>query len=181
MIVMINGAFGSGKTTTANRLISVIPNSMLFDPEEIGYMIRKIIPEDIRFDEERTDDFQDIELWRTLTVNVVREVKRKYKKNLIIPMTIYKTLNFEYIMNGLKEIDKQIYHFCLIASEETIHNRLRKRGDTLGGWTFQQTSKCVSAFKEKRFEEHINTDGLDQDDVISRIITRISKDFVGIT
>jgi adenylate kinase family enzyme len=177
MIVMINGAFGSGKTTAANKLVQVAPNSMLFDPEEIGYMLRKIIPEGIRLEDERTDDFQDIELWRALTVNTVKEVKKKYRKNLIIPMTIYKTQNFEYIQNGFKEIDKDLYHFCLIATEATIHNRLFERGDKPGGWTFQQTSKCVSALSDKRFEEHIITDHLDLDDVVNRIIIRISQNF----
>jgi adenylate kinase family enzyme len=177
MIVMINGAFGSGKTTVANKLVQVVPNSMLYDPEEIGYMLRKILPEEIRYDDERTDDFQDIELWRILTVNVVKEVKKKYKKNLIIPMTIYKTQNFEYIQNGFKEIDNDLYHFCLIATEHTIHNRLHKRGDTPGGWTYQQTSKCVASLSNKQFEEHIYTDELDQDEVMKRIISRISKHF----
>ncbi|WP_238996510.1 hypothetical protein [Paenibacillus pinistramenti] len=58
---MINGAFGSGKTTVANRLIAEIPNCMLFDPEEVGYMLRNVIPENIKRKEERTNDFQDLE------------------------------------------------------------------------------------------------------------------------
>jgi hypothetical protein len=40
---MINGAFGSGKTSTAQMLQPLVANSMIFDPEEIGLMIRKII------------------------------------------------------------------------------------------------------------------------------------------
>jgi type IV secretory pathway ATPase VirB11/archaellum biosynthesis ATPase len=38
MIIMINGAFGSGKTSAANTLLPLIPNSMIYDPEEIGYI-----------------------------------------------------------------------------------------------------------------------------------------------
>ncbi len=34
MIIFINGAFGVGKTTIAENLVSRIPNSLLFDPEE---------------------------------------------------------------------------------------------------------------------------------------------------
>ncbi|CAI7663318.1 unnamed protein product [Penicillium discolor] len=60
MIVMINGAFGSGKTSAAKMLQPLINNSMIYDPEEIGYMIRKLIPEEYREENERTDDFQDI-------------------------------------------------------------------------------------------------------------------------
>lgn len=38
MIIMINGAFGVGKTTIANMLQNEIKNSMIYDPEEIGYI-----------------------------------------------------------------------------------------------------------------------------------------------
>ena len=42
-----------------------------------------------------------------------KEVKQKYNKHLIIPMTIYKEENFNYIYNGLKDIDQDIHHFAL--------------------------------------------------------------------
>ena len=60
VIIMINGTFGSGKTSAANILQSLISNSMIYDPEEIGYMLRNIINEETRLEEERTDDFQDL-------------------------------------------------------------------------------------------------------------------------
>ncbi|MCP1183752.1 AAA family ATPase [Paenibacillus sp. 1781tsa1] len=75
MIIMINGAFGSGKTSAAKALQPLISNSMIYDPEEIGYMLRKLLPENYREENERTDDFQDIELWRILTVKTAKEVK----------------------------------------------------------------------------------------------------------
>lgn len=42
MIILINGAFGVGKTSVASELKKTINNSMIFDPEEIGYMLRNI-------------------------------------------------------------------------------------------------------------------------------------------
>ncbi|MHA7966760.1 AAA family ATPase [Paenibacillus sp. CAU 1782] len=173
---MINGAFGSGKTSAAQMLQPLIRNSMIYDPEEIGYMIRNLIPEAVREEEERTDDFQDIELWRILTVKTAREVKRKYNKHMIVPMTIYKEENFHYIYNGLKEIDDDIHHFSLIASEETIYARLAKRGDVFGGWQYQQAQKCVRALKEDKFQRHIATDLLDTSDVVAIILEHINKD-----
>jgi len=175
---MINGAFGSGKTSAANMLQPLIKNSMIYDPEEIGYLIRKLIPEEIRKENERTDDFQDIELWRILTVKTAREVQRKYKKHLIVPMTIYKEQNFEYIYNGLKEIDEHIYHFCLIASEETLYERLAKRGDEYGGWQYQQAAKCVSAFADNKFQLHIPSDHLKTSEIIDIILNNIHSDFL---
>ncbi|MCK6073852.1 AAA family ATPase [Paenibacillus silvae] len=173
MIIMINGAFGAGKTSAASALQPKIANSMVYDPEEIGYMLRKLLPEEHREEQERTDDFQDIELWRVLTVKIAREVKQKYNKHLIIPMTIYKKENFDYIYNGLKEIDQDLHHFCLTASLDTIYERLAKRGDQFGGWQYQQASKCVEAFKADVFETRICTDELETGDVIDIILEKV--------
>jgi tRNA uridine 5-carbamoylmethylation protein Kti12 len=176
VIVMINGSFGVGKTTTAEKLLSLIPNSMVFDPEEVGYMLRKIVTEDMRSEEEKTDDFQDLELWRILVVKVANELKLKYNKHLIVPMTIYKLQNYEYIYNGFKNIDKELYHFCLIASEQTLFKRLTERGDKPGGWTFKQSEKCMNILRDNRFEEHIVTDNLDKNEIIDKILKRVSTD-----
>lgn len=174
MIVMINGAFGSGKTTAATRLHSLLPNSMIYDPEEVGYMLRNIVVKEVRTKEEQTGDFQDLELWRILTVNVAKELKQKYNKHLIIPMTIYKASYFDYIRNGLKKVDSDLHHFCLVASEETIHQRLIERGETAGSWPFQQTRKCVEAFNDSRFEEHIQTDQMDSKQVVDLILSKVA-------
>jgi len=176
MIIMINGAFGSGKTSAAKMLQPLIKNSMIYDPEEIGYMIRKLIPEDFRDKNERTDDFQDMELWRILTVKTAIEVRRKYNKHLIVPMTIYKEENFNHIYNGFKAIDEEIYHFSLVATEETIYKRLAKRGDEFGGWQYQQASKVVHALKDEKFGIHIDTDHLETSEIMEIIWKTIAQD-----
>ena len=61
MIIWINGAFGSGKTTCAYELHRRLPNSYVYDPENIGFVIRDNIP-----DEMKQKDFQDYEQWRSL-------------------------------------------------------------------------------------------------------------------
>lgn len=173
MIIMINGPFGVGKTTTANKLLDYIPNSMRFDPEEIGFMLQKIIDKNTRTSEE-TDCFQSLELWKILTVNTAKEIKKKYNKNLIVPMTI-KPANFEYIYNGFKEIDEDTFHFCLMATEETIHKRLTERGDEAGSFSFRQTKKILDALSDDRFEEHIDTEKLDSSEIVEAILQRIRQ------
>lgn len=173
MIIMINGSFGSGKTSTSQKLQPLIPNSMIYDPEEIGYMLRKIIAEDIYLEEERTDDFQDIELWRILVVQTAQELKNRYKKHLIVPMTIYKSENFNYILNGFRSIDQDTLHFCLLASEETIKKRIEKRGDKFDAWYQKQTNAGVNAFKDNTFNEHIDTDNKEPEEVIKIILRKI--------
>jgi 2-phosphoglycerate kinase len=54
MIIFINGAFGVGKTSVATELSSLIPDSLMFDPEEIGFMLRNILGSI-----DKKDDFQE--------------------------------------------------------------------------------------------------------------------------
>jgi len=35
VIIFINGSFGVGKTTVAEKLVSRLPDSLLYDPEEV--------------------------------------------------------------------------------------------------------------------------------------------------
>jgi deoxyadenosine/deoxycytidine kinase len=63
MIIFINGSFGVGKSSVAELLIKKVPNSLLFDAEEIGYMLRKIYKHI-----DNPEDFQDFPAWRDLTV-----------------------------------------------------------------------------------------------------------------
>ena len=100
MIIMINGAFGVGKTTTAEALHAKIPNSMIFDPEIIGGMLRYVIPHQIQQVEATTGDFQDFVLWKELTVETAKRLTRHYNMHLIVPMTIRELPYFEYITTG---------------------------------------------------------------------------------
>jgi len=59
MIIWINGAFGSGKSTTARKLHKLLKGSYIYDPEQIGFFIRKNAPKPFS-----KGDFQDIPLWR---------------------------------------------------------------------------------------------------------------------
>ena len=169
MIIMINGAFGVGKTTIANMLQNEIKNSMIYDPEEIGYMLRNVIPMDIKRTESITGDFQDLDLWKELTVDVAKRLITKYNINLIVPMTIRKIEYLNFIYNGFKSVDEQTHHFCLNASKETIYERLRLRGEEEGNWCFQQTDKCLEAYKRYDFGEYIDTERNCIDEIIQEI------------
>lgn len=171
---MINGAFGVGKTSVAEALNQTVANSMLYDPEEVGFMLRNIVTEKVLESDENTDDFQDLELWKTLTVEVAKQLTLKYKRDLIVPMTIYDKERFQYIYDGFKSLDQHTYHFCLLAKEETIHKRLVERGEIEGNWCFQQTEKCVEAFKDNAFEAFIVTDDVEVCEIVKRIKMQVA-------
>ncbi|GGA68214.1 AAA family ATPase [Ornithinibacillus halotolerans] len=175
MIILLNGAYGVGKTTIANELLTKVDNSILYDPEEVGYMLRNIITDDMKKQEEHTDNFQDLLPWKRLVVTVAKELITTYEKNLIIPMTIYKKEYLSYIINGIKECDPNTFHFCLIANKSTIHNRLLKRGEEAGNWCFQQTDRCLEAFQDDIFQIKINTDQKSSHQVVEEIMKQINS------
>ncbi|WP_253896259.1 AAA family ATPase [Solibacillus sp. R5-41] len=171
---MINGAFGVGKTTIANLLQNEIKNSMIYDPEEIGYMLRNVIPMDIKRIESSTGDFQDLDLWKELTVDVAKRLITKYKINLIVPMTIRNIEYFHFIYKGFRSIDEHTYHFCLSANKETIYERLRLRGEEEGNWCFQQTDKCLEAYSKYDFGEYIDTEKFEINVIVQDIKEKLN-------
>lgn len=169
MIIMINGAFGVGKTTIATMLQNEIANSMIYDPEEVGYLLRNVVPVDIKKAESPTGDFQDLALWKELTVEMAQHLMKNYQRHLIVPMTIRKFDYFQFIYDGFKQIDEATYHFCLSASKETIYERLRLRGEEEGNWCFQQTDKCLKAYHTYDFSEYIDTENMTVETIVHTI------------
>lgn len=170
---MLNGAFGVGKTSTAEVLSQVLPNSMLFDPEEVGSMVRKIT-QGVREGNEDTGDYQDIALWRSLTVNVAERLRKKYNRTLIIPMTFAHLGYFQEIRQGLAHLDADLHHFCLTASSNTIHQRLEKRGMPKGSWAHQQTTRCLQAFQSTEFKEFIDAERQSPQEIADIILSRFA-------
>ncbi len=166
MIIMINGAFGSGKTTIANALVQKIPNAMLFDPEEIGFFLRNML----KSIDPQDEDFQHYSMWRTLVVETAKLIQETYKKDLVVPMTIWRAPYFEEIKNGFKKIDPNLYHFCLIASASTIRERLLARGEQPNSWAERQAENCTTAFESNLFETKIDTAFKNPDEVLKLIV-----------
>lgn len=122
---------------------------------------------------EARGDFQDLPLWRTLTVIVAEQLRKQYRRTLIVPMTLANPSYFCEIKTGLAQLDPELYHFCLTASVATIHARLTNRGDVAGNWAFQQTVRCVEALQAPEFQEHIDTEQQNAQDVVQIILSRI--------
>ena len=170
MIVFINGSFGVGKTTVAEKLVQELPNSLLYDAEEVGMMLRNILrPIDW------SGDFQNYPMWRTLTIDVARGLKETYGRTLIMPMTIRREDYFSEVMSGLANIEPVIHHFCLTAPADVIRNRVYQRGEQQSGdWIFEQIEKCVSSFSSDLFEEKIDSSKMSPDQITSHIVSRVT-------
>ena len=178
MVVIINGAFGVGKTTVSELILAAIPNSMVFDPEEVGTMLRKIT-QPVLLPQEDTGDFQDIGLWPTLSARVAQDLIRHYHHRLIVPMTLANASYLHCIWDGIRRVDASVYHFCLTASRATIHRRLAQRGDKEGSWPFLQTDRCLESLQSPEFAVHIDTEQRTAEEVAREIIERVGGELDG--
>jgi len=170
MIIWINGAFGSGKTSTAFELHRRLPDSFVYDPENVGYFIRQNAPAEFS-----KGDFQDIPLWREMNYKLIKLITLQYSGNLIVPMTIVDPLYYYEIIGKLREDGLDIHHFILYASKETILHRLRFRvSRVFGGDTFAVRSidRCINSFDNLITEEKIDTESIGVDEVVSEIAQR---------
>lgn len=169
---MLNGSFGVGKTTTAQALLDVIPNALLYDPEQVGYLARAITKE-ARSIAEETADFQDIRIWRPLVVAAAEQLIRHYARPLIVPMTLANPAYLDEIKNGFSAFDRQVYHFCLTASLQTIHSRLRERGDSPESWCWRKAIEYAPMFSDARYAIHIDAEHNAPSEVISQILSHL--------
>jgi len=118
MIVWINGPFGGGKTTLSERLKALLPASLIFDPEEIGYALRHLGPAS------PTGDFQDLPIWRTVTLHALLEVRRLYGQTVIVPMTLVNPAYLAEIIGGLTAAGEDLRHVFLDIDAQTLRQRI---------------------------------------------------------
>ena len=165
-VIWINGPFGVGKTTVAEKLVQRWPDAMLYDPELIGTLLRSLLPPAL--DE---DDYQDITLWRRLVGVVAIETLTEYERPLVVPMTLVVRSYFEEIVGGLRREGVQVDHFTLLASPETIIARVR--GSDREGWAAAQLPRCLAALSDPYFERHIDADTATADEVANEIASSV--------
>ena len=118
MIIWLNGTFGSGKTSTAAELRSLVPSSRVFDPETVGYMLQPNLAD------LPVSDFQHWSPWRPLVVATAAELARFTGQHLIAPQTILVRAYLEQILAGLRDAGLDVFHVVLDASEEVLRRRI---------------------------------------------------------
>ena len=167
MIVWINGAFGAGKTTTANKLNRRLPNSFVYDPENVGYFIRK-----------NTNglfadgDFQDIPLWREMNYKTLRMISQKYDGVIIVPMTLVNPEYYNEIIDQLILDGVEVKHYILYAKSEEIKRRLKKRKLLfIRNIDFELSAldRCIHAFDNLITDVKIYNEGMSVDSVVEKI------------
>lgn len=170
MLVWINGAHGAGKTSVAARLASMLPGTAIVDPEQIGFMLRRVWPGAM------PSDFKDLPVWRTLTLATLdTAAKADPASILLVPMTLSKPDHFDEIIGGLQAAGVDVRHFTLLAERDTLRRRLRWRPDWPRSrrWALAEAERCGSALHDSRFAVHVPTDGRRVKDIAEDLLERL--------
>lgn len=170
MIIWINGAFGAGKTQTAFELASRLPRAFLYDPENVGYFLRKNTPSEMQ-----TGDFQDIPEWRSINLQILKKFAAEYSGDVVVPMTVTSKQYFDELIGELRRGEADVRHFILFASEATLNKRLNGRLESKNAWSRQQISRCVEAFSSDITEGCFDTDSMSVSQVAEYIAAQIGK------
>lgn len=167
MIIWLNGAFGAGKTTCAFELHRRLPDSIVYDPENIGYFIRRNTPRRMH-----KPDFQDHEQWRSFNYEMLSWLARDYPGTIIVPMTVVNRRYYDEIIGRLQAEGIEVKHYILYADKEVILKRLNKRAKIGETWAKAQVDRCLEAFNTTIADEKIVTDRKPVDLVVEEIAAR---------
>jgi hypothetical protein len=176
MVIMINGSFGVGKTTVARLLRRRFRGSLIFDPEWAGLLLMRL-PGWVRLKGSGSDDFQNIELWRSSAVAGARLFRLAARGPLIVPMTFTSRAYFEEVTEGIRRFDPEVRTFCLRASLATVRRRLASRGSKWerpgSQWLARRTEECVNAHRDPHFGEPVETEDRTALEVAEEIVERL--------
>jgi hypothetical protein len=158
VVILLNGAFGVGKTTVARELRDRLPGSLVFDPEKIGFILRRI-PGWVPLAGRQRGDFQHLPLWRRLSIQGIRAA-RLLRPVVIVPMAFSELAYLREVRQGVARFDRQVLHFCLVAPLPVVHQRLLGRGEDRerSSWQFRRAAECCAVHANPAFAEQIATE-----------------------
>lgn len=173
VILLLNGAFGIGKTTVARALVRRLPRSVVFNPEIIGIPLQRLA----RLTGPGMDDFQDLYLWRQLVIAGLRATRLLWP-NVVVPMAFSNAVYLEEIRAALGRFEPRVLHFCLVAPVEVVHQRLRGRGATPAGapWEYRRASECCLAHEGGAFSLQVSAVGRDPNQIADELLRAVTAE-----
>ncbi len=120
MILWLNGAFGVGKTTTAQVIQKDAPAWRLFDPEHVGLLLASNLA-GVEF-----NDFQDLPPWRSLVPLIASEVSDFTGDDLLIVQTVMVQDYWEEMQTRFTERQQKVVHVLLDAPATVLEARIRE-------------------------------------------------------
>ena len=169
MIIWIDEAYGVGKSTLAEKLHELLPNSFIFDAENVGNAVRDNMPRSIYYGE----TFEEYPLWFHVCNELLTELNDQFDGVILVPMTLMRQESFARFAEPLRGQGIEIVHVLLESSREIIHDRILERGESEDCWCMRHIDECLSA--QQQFEDVIRVQSIDQtaDELAKEIVERL--------
>ena len=164
MIVWINGPFGVGKTTLTAELCRRAPKARAFDPERIGWMLKRTVGLI------RAGDYVDLPAWRTATMAAAAWQARGADP-LVVPMTILRRRYLDEILGGLRARGHEVRHVLLDVSAPVLVDRIEADDNpSPQGWRLDNLGAYLIARHDLRtVGAVIDTDDLEAAEVADEV------------
>ena len=174
MVIFVNGSFGVGKTTVARLLTQRLPRSTLLDPEPIGVVLMRLAA--LRSFATSLDDFQDLEIWRAASARLIR-LLLAIRRTVVVPMSFSNSSYLDQFLAGVRQRDRETFHFCLTAPLAIVRARLAAREARRGPteWQLRRSAECCAAHQRPEFAEQIATEERLPDEIADEIMRRTAR------
>jgi hypothetical protein len=168
VIVWINGPFGVGKTTLTAELCRRAPRTRAFDPERIGWVLKRTVGLI------KQGDYQDLPAWRSATVAAAAWQARGADP-LVVPMTILRRRYLDEILGGLRARGHDVRHVLLDVSAPVLVERIETDDNpSPQGWRLDSLGAYLIARHDLRTAgDVVDTDDLEADEVADEVETLI--------
>jgi hypothetical protein len=176
MFLLLNGSFGIGKTTAAERLAQELPSTAISDPEAVGYLLRRL-PAFMVGLRRQPGDYQDMALWRRIIVHQARWVHRR-AEIVIVPMAFTNRAYLAAFADAL-QATAPVQRMCLVAPLAVIRARLALRAAEEGrsGLTpfeLTRSAECAAAHADPFFGTPVDATG-DIEQVVATIRQKMCR------
>ena len=160
MFVLLNGSFGIGKSSVADLLVSHVANARLYDPERVGFVLRRL-PAFLLGRAQQPDDYQDLAQWRWLTQRGCVWTHRGASA-VVVPMAFTKLGYFEDLQRSLACVTP-VLPLCLVAPLAVVEQRLQRRaaaeGRAVTAFETRRARACCVAHTDPRFGRPVDAVG----------------------
>ncbi len=152
MFILLNGSFGIGKTTIAGLLKRSISAAVIYDPERVGFVLRRL-PAWMLGLTQQPPDYQDLAIWRHMIAQGARR-KHKHAPVVIVPMAFTNLAYLDGLTQALSTT-APVQQLCLVAPLEVVRGRLTERANNEGRgiteFELRRSRECVEAHRDPRF------------------------------
>lgn len=155
----------------ASLLEKRLADSLIFDPEEVGRMLRSVLS---RY--HPVNDFQDYALWRELVPRIATSLLCAYGKTVIMPMTVWRKDYFKDIIDALCHEKVEFIPIVLTGSRNILSKRIMDRPEKEGchAWCLAHLDKSLASFKDPIFGAKIDTSDILPEEVADAVMEKLS-------